>query len=118
MKTSRILRALLLCLSLGLTSVFAQSAFDEAPRPLRNPAPSYPAELKPEKLKVKVLLAVFIDEKGDVSDVKVVKSNDSRFDDAAVMMVKANWKFTPALLSGKPVASKLNIPVRFDPDEA
>lgn len=112
------LRIALLSLTLGAASLFAQAKYDEAPRPLRNPAPEYPAELKSEGVKAKVILAVFIDENGDISEVKVIRSNDDRFSEVAANSVRNNWKFSPATLAGKPVACKLNIPVRFEPDGA
>lgn len=118
MKIPSILRLGFAALALSAVGLFAQNAYDEAPRPLRNPAPAYPSEIATEKVSAKVLLAVYVDVNGDVSEVKVLKSSDTRFDEIAATSVKSNWKFQPALLGGKPVACKVNIPIRFEPENS
>ena len=49
--------------------------------------------------------------------VKVEKSSaDPRFDAAAVERART-WRFTPKIKDGKPVASRVRVPVTFSPTE-
>jgi TonB family protein len=56
-----------------------------------------------------VVLAVSIDAEGEIQDVKVTKGSEA-FNSSALKAIK-EWKFKPAMLEGKPVASV--VPVAF-----
>lgn len=119
MNLKSFVRTLLLGAFLSTATLFAANqAFDEAPRPTYNPAPSYPSDLQNSQVAAKVVLTVYINEQGEVTEVQVRKSTDERFNDTALNTVKSVWKFSPATLGGKPVSAKLTIPVRFEPQNS
>lgn len=60
-----------------------------------------------------VVLDVWIDERGNVACVKVVRSIPV-FDKAAAEAVR-QWKFSPATLGGRPVAIVQTVSVRMPP---
>jgi protein TonB len=83
------------------------------PAYLYNPHPAYPAESRANGEKGLVLLMVGINEQGNVISVKVRQSSGfPRLDSAATEGVRS-WRFRPARLAGFPVASTLDIPIRF-----
>jgi TonB family protein len=113
------LRALLPCL------IVAAAALADAPPPPAHlavdgnalvrvwSAPVLPAgvTLKDSEQLV-VRLRTIIDDRGEVTSARVLKSPDPRLDDPALAAVKS-WHFTPALQDGKPVTSCLDFPVVF-----
>lgn len=60
-----------------------------------------------------VVLDVWIDERGNVACVKVIRSIPV-FDRATVKAVR-QWKFSPATLGGRPVAVVQTVSVRMPP---
>lgn len=67
---------------------------------------------KDEKLDCIVVLGFVVDAKGMPQDIHIVKSFRSDFDAQAVKAVK-QYRFRPAMLSGKPVAVSIKIEVNF-----
>lgn len=67
-----------------------------------NAAPSYPEAARAAGQEGLVILKLAISEKGKIRSIEVLKS-DPAFDDAAIDAVK-RWKFTPAMVSGSPIA--------------
>ena len=108
------LRLVLLYITmLGAASVYAAGdAPDTKPTPIRTPQPEYPAELRAQNVEGTVVLAVSIDEKGEVATCEVTKSTDKRFEAAAVEAVR-KWKFNPATKNKTPVSCKVTLPIRF-----
>jgi TonB family protein len=92
---------------------FALGPGIHAPRPISAPDPQYPEAAQKAKIKGSVVLAVAINEKGHVDDVKVVRSSDRRFEQNAMAAVK-RWEFAPATKNGKSVAVQENVEVTFD----
>ena len=91
----------------------AESAFDEAPTPLRTQAPVYPEALRRDGVSGLVSISVTIDENGNVASTTVTKSSNPAFDQAALDAV-ARWKFKPAKKAGQPIAANVVLPVRFN----
>jgi protein TonB len=88
-------------------------AGNSKPAYLSNPHPPYPSESKASHEQGLVMLAVSINEKGDVTSVSVSQSSGfSRLDQSAREGV-SHWRFRPARVAGFPVASHLAVPVRF-----
>jgi protein TonB len=83
-----------------------------------------PSELKPPYPQSKLLtgeeatlkLALSIDEHGRVVAVEPVGPADKVFLDAARRYLIAHWRYRPATLDGRPVASNLTITLRFELD--
>lgn len=73
---------------------------------------TYPTIAKDAGITGKVYLLVYIDEKGSVDDVKVLKGIGAGCDEAAVAGVK-QVKFTPGKNNGQPVKVKLSLPISF-----
>jgi len=63
---------------------------------------------------VDVELEVSIDEAGAITSVKVLTSGGAEFDQQATEAVQS-WAFSPALENGRAIASKLHIPMHFEP---
>jgi TonB family protein len=61
-----------------------------------------------------VTVHVEVDERGAVTDSRVVSAAKPAFDDLAIAAV-ASWTFEPARRAGQPVASHTNVIVHFDP---
>ncbi len=72
----------------------------------------YPSLAKQQNVQGKVYLLVYINEKGDVDDVKVVKGIGMGCDEAAITAVKKH-KFTPGQDKGQNVKVKLSIALTF-----
>ncbi len=70
--------------------------------------PEYSDTARKAKINGSVVLAVAINEKGDVDMVRVVRSLDRQLDQNAMDAAKRS-KFVPATRDGKPVAVQLNI---------
>lgn len=80
--------------------------------------PRYPADAAKERKEGVTVLVVAIDARGGVDGVKVERSSgDARLDDAA-QEAALRWVFKPAMKDGKPVASKVRVPVEFRMDDA
>ena len=74
--------------------------------------PEYPPILEAQEVEGEVLLAVTIDEKGKVVDIEVKSSDHKQFSEAAISAIE-KWIFEPATVNGKPVTTKIDIPVTF-----
>lgn len=72
----------------------------------------YPEIAKKAGLSGKLYLLIYVDEKGQVDDVKVIKGLGGGCDEAAVKAVRES-KFTPGKNSEMPVKVKLSLPITF-----
>jgi protein TonB len=72
----------------------------------------YPLAAKSSKTEGTVILLAYIDETGEVKDVKVIKDIGFGCGDAAAKAF-ANAKFMPAVKNGKNISIKAAIPVKF-----
>jgi protein TonB len=72
----------------------------------------YPPSAQKDGIQGKVYLLIYINEKGDVDEVKVLKGLGSGCDEAAVAAVK-DTKFTPGKDNGAAVKIKLSLPITF-----
>ncbi len=83
------------------------------PRYLHNPEPTYPSAAKRRHQEGTVVLLVALDANGRADSIDVKQSSGfSILDDAATRAVR-RWKFDPAQSGGRPVPSKVQVPVRF-----
>ena len=73
----------------------------------------YPATAKKAGVSGKVYLMAYINENGDVDNVKIIKGLGMGCDEAAIKVVKST-KFKPAVNNGEVVKAKLSIPIKFE----
>jgi TonB family protein len=78
--------------------------------------PVYPPSLKEKEIEGKVLLAATIDENGKVVNIKVKRSDNELFSQAAIAALKQS-SFAPGEQNGKPVTTTIDIPIAFILDE-
>lgn len=82
-----------------------------APQKVLNVDPAYPAIARTARVEGVVILEATIDTSGAVTGLAVLRPV-ALLDQAAVEAVR-QWRFTPALLNGEPVAVIMTITVRF-----
>ncbi len=73
----------------------------------------YPASAIKEGVQGKVQVSFIIEKDGKVSNVKVVRGVDQRLDDEAVKVISISPKWTPGQIKGKPVRTRIILPVEF-----
>jgi len=73
----------------------------------------YPAIAKDAGIQGTVFVTFVVDEKGDVKDVKVLRSLGGGTDEEAIRVVRNMPKWTPGKQRGKPVKVQYNLPIRF-----
>lgn len=88
---------------------------DASARPIRSPQPRYPARAMRRGESGTVLLQVAVDAEGRPREVDVVQSSRSRDLDREAQRAVEQWRFSPAIRNGRAVASKVLIPIEFNP---
>jgi protein TonB len=95
------------------------AASEAAKTPQKQPAafvsgkdPDYTDSAREHHIEGTVILSVKVNEKGKVTAVKVINSLEKSLDRRAMNAVK-HWKFAPATMDGRPVASQFNVSVDF-----
>lgn len=83
------------------------------PEVLRRVAPLYPEVARRARVQGVVMLEAIINERGDVTAVRVIRGLPMGLEQAAVQAV-SQWKFQPATLDGRPVAVYFNLTVQFE----
>ena len=115
MKTKTYLLSLL-ATALGLMpGLLAGADGTEPPVPVRTVAPRFPEEMRRSGSPGLVTVSCLIDEKGNVTEPKVIKATNEAFSQPALEAL-AKWKFKPAKKDGAAVAIRVNIPVQFTVD--
>lgn len=84
----------------------------KAPRRVFDPQPAYTPEARESRIQGIVIIQATIDEKGNVTDTKVLKGLPMGLDEKAEEAVRM-WRFEPATLDGKPVSVYYNITISF-----
>jgi len=96
----------------AVESIFTIADLDQKPRPLVQPPPSYPFELRRRKVEGSVSVLFVVDEDGRVVDPRVERSTDPAFDRPALEAIR-QWRFEPAVRAGQKVKARLRVPMRF-----
>jgi protein TonB len=78
--------------------------------------PEYPESLRSTEMEGEVLLAVTIDDQGKVVALEVKRSDNILFTKAAQAALR-KCEFTPGMQNGAPVATTIDIPIKFILDE-
>ena len=73
----------------------------------------YPAKAVKNKIQGRVIVQFTVDEKGRLSDIKVVKSVEPYLDAEAVRVVKSMPRWNPGMQNGKAVKVRYTLPVTF-----
>jgi len=87
----------------------------EPPVPVRTVPPRFPDEMRRSGSSGLVTVSCLIDEKGNVTEPKIVKASNDAFS-APALEALAKWKFKPAKKDGAAVPIRVNIPVQFTVD--
>jgi TonB family protein len=85
--------------------------YERGPEIIRRTTPAYPDEAFVQKISGTVLLEIVIDARGYVAQHRILHSIP-QLDSAAIACVH-QWRFTPALKHGRPVASMVHATVAF-----
>jgi len=94
----------------------ASGSLTTKPAYLHNPHPPYPELSRKAGHTGVVILRVSVSESGRVAEVSLIKSSGySLLDDRARTTVQ-RWIFRPARRDGRPVATQVDVPVRFSLD--
>jgi len=89
-----------------------------SPRYRSNPRPEYPSDALRMRQEGVVMLNVQVSADGRASSVSLKRSSGvPSLDDAALEAVR-RWTFEPAMQAGFPVASQVEVPVRFRLEQA
>lgn len=84
------------------------------PRPLSPVLPTYTEAARRAGIQGRVILELTVDERGEVTNARVVEGLGYGLDEAALATAK-NYRFAPAMQAGRPVASKFVLAMRFVP---
>ena len=98
-------------------SVLDAVALDEVPVPVLQPKPALPAGVPAEPPPAAVEVTLIVDAQGVVKEPRVVKDGVAELDHAAVAIL-SKWRFRPGRKNGRPVASRLVVPVMFSLPDA
>ncbi len=82
------------------------------PELIKKVNPFYPEEARKEGIQGVVILEIMTDEEGKVVRVKILKSDSSILNKAAIDAVR-QWKYEPLILKGKPTPVIFTITVSF-----
>jgi len=96
----------------GLTDVFDLKNLDQQPMPRLRAQPVYPFEMKRQGVSAEVLIEFVCDSNGEVRDARVVKSDNTAFDSAALEAIY-KWKFRPGKKGGRSVNARMQQPFVF-----
>ncbi len=88
--------------------------FDKDPTVIRKVDPEYPKEALKDSLEGNVKVKVHVNASGRVYYAEIEFSDNDIFNDAALKAAR-KWKFTPAILKGRPVSVWIHIPFHFSP---
>lgn len=83
------------------------------PKPLGKIEAAYPASERRAGIQANVLAEVTIDSKGNIQDVRILKSAGNAFD-AAVIEALRKSTFTPGFIGDQAVSVRFQIPFRFN----
>lgn len=76
--------------------------------------PKYPQVALEQGISGTVMLIVDVAADGSVGKIVIERSEPEGTFDAAAIEAARNWRFNPAMEQGKPVASRIRVPIEFD----
>ena len=97
-------------------AAYTPSQVDSQPVPKLQVRPTYPFELRRAGKAGEVVVDFVVAANGSVVNAHAVKSSDKGFEQSAVESV-AKWKFKPARKNGQDVATQMQVPIVFTPNQ-
>ena len=94
-------------------SSVAKQAFVQAQVRSRS-RPQYPSSARRMGEEGTTQIRLSIDSRGSVTSAAIFKSSGSAALDASALKAAARWKFKPASSGGRPISTKVVVPIRFD----
>lgn len=94
-------------------AIFNLAQLDRVPQPISQPSPALPREMRSVSEIVTVIVEFVVDADGNVSEARVTSADYPEFAAPALAGVK-RWKFRPGVLNGRKVATRMEVPLRFD----
>lgn len=98
---------------LGAEAIFSLAQLDRVPQPIAQPSPALPRDVRTELSSVEVVVEFVVDADGRVTEPRVTRTDAPEFSAAAVEGVR-RWKFRPGVLAGRKVATRMEVPLKFD----
>lgn len=92
--------------------VYDMSALDVMPKPTKQLPPKYPESIRSLGLGGEAMLDFVVDENGAVQDGRVISATHVELGEAALAAAR-QWAFKPGQKQGKPVATKVRVPIVF-----
>ena len=97
---------------LGTGDLFDSSELDDPPQIVSKIPPRYPSNLRRAGATGNVSVSFVVSEKGLVTNVKIKKSTNAKFNKAAIEAVE-KWKFKAGVKGGKKVKTRVIVPINF-----
>jgi TonB family protein len=95
--------------------VVEMAALDAVPHPTRPITPMYPAIARQQKIAATIVVTALINERGEVSDVKVLRGVNRFGIDEAALRAMRSARFTPPMKDGKRVKTWMPQTIEFRP---
>jgi periplasmic protein TonB len=92
---------------------FSLEQLDKRPRVVRKINPIYPYAAKRRKTKGKVIVKFLVDKKGVPQKFEIINASPKGVFEESVLSALANWRFSPGIYQGKPVAVRMSLPFSF-----
>ncbi len=83
------------------------------PKAVEQARPVYPTAMRRYGITGEVLLSFDVDVDGKVLNPVIARSNNPAFDEPAIAAL-LKWRFQPGAADGKPVKTKMQVPIIFD----
>ena len=90
------------------------SSSHTAPVPLVMVNPTYPFDMRKRRESAEVMVYFVVTKTGDVVLEKVLGAPEPALE-AAIRKAVARWKYKPGSVDGKPVNTRLKVPISFSP---
>jgi protein TonB len=81
---------------------------------LFNPRPPYPAQARARNEEGNVVIAVQVNAEGFPEQVEVSETSGYALLDQAALAAVRTWRFSPARVQDRPIASRVEVPVNFE----
>lgn len=92
--------------------VYELSDLTRAPRPIRQPQPIYPPELRRAGIEGTVVLEFHVRSDGTTAQITVTQSENPGFNEPAIRAIR-KWRFEPGEKDGKAVTCRVRLPIPF-----